>query len=384
MATLLTPAVASSNDPLFLQKRRRGLQRFLYQLAKHPVLSRENLVIMFLTVPNDFSNWKRYANIDVSDEFEGVRIKIPHRLRVNMENTFRLRGNDNDSFDEDTSRQTIATDDNILAETVSRNILQLWKESPVKHESLDFTDNFNRLNTNLTKMADVWSKFCLLVERIERREAIVAADHQRAAAYVDRLVGVDTDIYGVDNLVEPKQPQIDEEAQNLNIINTILKQVQKFFRSTKELKDDELNSVCGSVLENFKKFQDYMTSLHFLMQRVDNYKEDSEKQIRLLLSKLTRTNDRLRQIKGKSDVKGSEVDRLIKISTQAYDQLNGAITRVILVKTTFLYEYKLYQKTKYIISEAMQDWFKERSEFGAKQQEAVDRLFGDLQDMPLK
>ncbi len=40
-----------SNDGAFIEKRRRGLARFLNALVRHPVLSQEQLVIMFLTVP---------------------------------------------------------------------------------------------------------------------------------------------------------------------------------------------------------------------------------------------------------------------------------------------------------------------------------------------
>jgi sorting nexin-8 len=40
-----------SNDGAFIEKRRRGLCRFLNALVRHPVLGQEQLVIMFLTVP---------------------------------------------------------------------------------------------------------------------------------------------------------------------------------------------------------------------------------------------------------------------------------------------------------------------------------------------
>jgi len=35
----------------FLEKRRKGLVRFMNALVQHPVLSQETLVVMFLTVP---------------------------------------------------------------------------------------------------------------------------------------------------------------------------------------------------------------------------------------------------------------------------------------------------------------------------------------------
>lgn len=52
-----THLTADSNS--FLEKRRRGLVRFVNALVRHPVLSQEQLVVMFLTVPT-VSN--RYAS----------------------------------------------------------------------------------------------------------------------------------------------------------------------------------------------------------------------------------------------------------------------------------------------------------------------------------
>lgn len=40
-----------SNDGAFIEKRRRGLGRFLNALVRHPVIGQEQLVVMFLTVP---------------------------------------------------------------------------------------------------------------------------------------------------------------------------------------------------------------------------------------------------------------------------------------------------------------------------------------------
>lgn len=40
-----------SADVTFIEKRRRGLVRFVNALVRHPVFAQEQLVIMFLTVP---------------------------------------------------------------------------------------------------------------------------------------------------------------------------------------------------------------------------------------------------------------------------------------------------------------------------------------------
>ncbi|EAQ88699.1 hypothetical protein CHGG_05318 [Chaetomium globosum CBS 148.51] len=60
-----------SNDGAFIEKRRRGLARFLNTLVRHPVLGQEQLVIMFLTVPTELAVWRKQATISVLDEFAG-------------------------------------------------------------------------------------------------------------------------------------------------------------------------------------------------------------------------------------------------------------------------------------------------------------------------
>lgn len=54
-----------SADVTFIEKRRRGLVRFVNALVKHPILSQEQLVVMFLTVPtvSQASVWQRDTNL---------------------------------------------------------------------------------------------------------------------------------------------------------------------------------------------------------------------------------------------------------------------------------------------------------------------------------
>ncbi|KKK15411.1 hypothetical protein AOCH_006532 [Aspergillus ochraceoroseus] len=61
----------AADSTSFLEKRRRGLVRFTNALVQHPVLSQEQLVVMFLTVPTELSVWRKQATISVQDEFMG-------------------------------------------------------------------------------------------------------------------------------------------------------------------------------------------------------------------------------------------------------------------------------------------------------------------------
>lgn len=350
---------------------------------RHPILSKENLTVMFLTVPNDFAGWRKFANIDLGDELANVKIHIPHRFHVNMKPA--LQGlRDNDSNYGDSTDDEPGSNTGLKTSQIINNITQIWSESPTQHKSLEFVDNFSSLDENLTRLAEVWSRLLFLVDRIEKREFAAALDHERASNMLDKFVQTDIKVFGEENMAVQKARNISEEFQNLNIMNTIFKQVGKFMLNTKKVKFDELSAVGTEVIENFKKFQDYLASLHFLMQRISSFKNESEKQVHTLLNCVTHNCDRLSHIKGKSDIKGSEVDRLVNEATRNSEELETVISQIIFVKMTFLKEYALFQKVKYIACEAMQCWFQERADFGDKQQDALRRAFNDLEDLPLR
>lgn len=77
-------------DTTFVEKRRRGLVRFANALVRHPVLSQEQLVIMFLTVPTELAGWRKQATISVSEEFVGRPLPpgLEDSLPANLEELF--------------------------------------------------------------------------------------------------------------------------------------------------------------------------------------------------------------------------------------------------------------------------------------------------------
>lgn len=385
-------SVASSNDVLFLQKRRRGLERFLYQLCKHPVLSKENLVTMFLTVPNDFNNWKKFANIELNDEFDGIRVNLPRRFKIDLSEVLKGLRDDNSEYDDNDEEEATEEEQyethNSNNKFKSRdefvnNVNQIWNESPTRYKDKEFIVRVNGLNDSLSKLAETWSKLYLLVERIEKREIALAADHQRFSMCLDKLIKFDDKIFGMDNLIENKSRQVDEDTNNTSIINSILYQVCKYFIGTRKLKEEEMLIINNEVLESWKKFHDYLISLHFLIERLFIFKTESEKEMHILLQRIIKTNERILLLKRKSDIRGSEVDKHISTLTTSMDQLSMLISRIILVKTTFVNEFKLFQKTKYMISEVFQNWFDQRSKYFEMQNDSIQRLFNDLKDLPL-
>lgn len=135
-----------SADAAFVERRRRGLSRFANALVRHPVLSQEPLVIMFLTVPTELTVWRKQATVSVQEEFAGKPLPpgLEDSLPVNLEQTF------------DTVR------------------------------------------SGLRKSSEIYIQLCNLLERLEKRNEGIAADYLRFSLALRSLTDCSEATYAVD------------------------------------------------------------------------------------------------------------------------------------------------------------------------------------------
>ncbi|KEY72441.1 hypothetical protein S7711_01105, partial [Stachybotrys chartarum IBT 7711] len=135
-----------SNDGAFIEKRRRGLSRFLNAVVRHPILSQEQLVVMFLTVPTELAVWRKQATISVQDEFTDRA--LPPGLEDSLPSTLE--------------------------------------------------DLFARTRAGVRRSAEMYINICLIMDRLVKRNEGVAADHARVAMSIDSLTEVSADTYASD------------------------------------------------------------------------------------------------------------------------------------------------------------------------------------------
>lgn len=135
-----------SNDGAFIEKRRRGLARFLNSIVRHPVLSQEQLVVMFLTVPTELSVWRKQATISVQDEF--VDKPLPPGLEDSL---------------------------------------------PPGLEDL-----FLRTRSGVRRSAELYINVCNIMDRLVKRTEGVAADHARIAMSLTSLTETSSETYATD------------------------------------------------------------------------------------------------------------------------------------------------------------------------------------------
>lgn len=135
-----------SNDGAFIEKRRRGLARFLNAVCRHPILSQEQLVIMFLTVPTELAVWRKQATISVQDEFAGRA--LPPGL-----------------------------EDSLPAE---------------------LEDLFQRTRSGVRRSAELYIGVCNIMDRLVKRSEGIAADHARIALSLTSLTEATANTYATD------------------------------------------------------------------------------------------------------------------------------------------------------------------------------------------
>lgn len=135
-----------SNDGAFIEKRRRGLSRFINALVRHPILSQEQLVVMFLTVPTELAVWRKQATISVQDEFTDKA--LPPGLEDSL---------------------------------------------PPTLEEL-----FTKTRSGVVRSAELYINVCNIMDRLVKRTEGVAADHARVAMSLASLTETSTDTYATD------------------------------------------------------------------------------------------------------------------------------------------------------------------------------------------
>ncbi|ORY19602.1 sorting nexin mvp1 [Clohesyomyces aquaticus] len=133
-------------DASFVEKRRRGLSRFANALVRHPVLSQEQLVVMFLTVPTELAVWRKQATISVQEEFTGK--PLPPDLEDSLPKTL--------------------------------------------------PDLFETARSGIRRSADIYINLCNMVERLTKRNEGMALEYFRVSTALQSLTEATKDTYACD------------------------------------------------------------------------------------------------------------------------------------------------------------------------------------------
>lgn len=200
-----------SNDGAFIEKRRRGLGRFLNALVRHPVLGQEQLVIMFLTVPTELAVWRKQAAISVVDEFAGR--PLPPGLEDSL---------------------------------------------PIQ----PLNELFDRTRAGIRRSAELYISSCNILDRLVKRSEGVAADHARLALSFTSLTETSADTYATD-------------TNDVALLNDGLVAMSKGLRAAQALLEDESKAWEAGVLEDLKRQRDSLVSVREMFERRERLDRDN-------------------------------------------------------------------------------------------------------------
>lgn len=194
-----------SSDTSFLERRRRGLSRFVNQLVKHPVLRNEQLVIMFLTVDTELSIWRKQSNLSIEEEF--------------------------------TQR------------VISPAFVAEW------NQQLEM-DKWRALNEAVGEALQAITHMCHLMDRIAKRKEAMALDIGR---FSTALSGLDSGLNSLFTL----------SIDDLPAIRTGMRSATRHLSNMADFYGDESKAVDIGILEDLKLFRDMLSSIREMFVRVD-------------------------------------------------------------------------------------------------------------------
>ncbi|ORE06929.1 hypothetical protein BCV72DRAFT_206454 [Rhizopus microsporus var. microsporus] len=90
----LPPKKLGGRDAAFLEKRRKGLSRFINAVIRHPVLRQDDILSKFLTEPSELAAWRKQNPPNVDEEFkrkppsiDQINALIPDNLDEQLQKT---------------------------------------------------------------------------------------------------------------------------------------------------------------------------------------------------------------------------------------------------------------------------------------------------------
>lgn len=74
--------IVAGDDSQFLERRRRGLQRYLNFLVNHPAMSTDSIFVTFLGEPSDLATWRSHSRVHLVEESVSTRLTPAEEMSI--------------------------------------------------------------------------------------------------------------------------------------------------------------------------------------------------------------------------------------------------------------------------------------------------------------
>lgn len=199
----LPPKKLGGRDATFLEKRRKGLSRFINAIIRHPVLRTDDIVSRFLTEPSELSAWRKQNPPNLDEEFK--------RNKQNIRE---------------------------LDDTVPTNL----------------DEHLIKARKRVTAGINHYVNLCFIMERMIRRMHGQASDFSRYSIALNSLAEAELRYHA-------------GECRNCQHVVKGYENVAKHMQSESNLLEDQVGSASDGVLEDLKRFRDLLVSFRDLDER---------------------------------------------------------------------------------------------------------------------
>ncbi|TKY90720.1 hypothetical protein EX895_000718 [Sporisorium graminicola] len=194
-----------SADDLFIERRRRGLERYLRLLTCHPVLREDKLVEVFFTEPRPIAEWKSSAPALFLDE-EGLIKTVDESERMSIPEDLELK--------------------------------------------------LTQQRQAIPELLERWTAMVALLERIIKRNDAAAADYSRLN-------------FSLLSVIETSAKRWRPGSDNGKKTEEILSTTAAIFQDHSDLTSSRVSAVSLSTLEGMKAQRDLIISFRDLVGRID-------------------------------------------------------------------------------------------------------------------
>ncbi|CAO3592989.1 unnamed protein product [Absidia cylindrospora] len=207
----LPPKKLGGRDSAFLEKRRKGLSRFMNAVVRHPTLRDDPVVTKFLTEPSELATWRKQYPPSVEDEYKRKQHDI------------------------DTLKSVVPGD---LGERIQKT------------------------RTSVGSSIDHYVNLCFIMERTIRRM------HGQATDYVRYSIALNS-------LAESEQRYHASECRSCQLIVHGYEKVAKHMQKESSILDNQVSISADGVLENLKQVRDLLVSFRELVDRKEKLAADN-------------------------------------------------------------------------------------------------------------
>ncbi|KAF9160112.1 Sorting nexin mvp1 [Mortierella sp. AD011] len=318
-------------DEAFLERRLRGLTRFMNALMGHPVLRNDPLVISFLTEPVELALWRKNVVISTEDEF--------------------------------TSQLPIS-------------------ESLAKQVPLDLELQLESIKRRLPASIDYYRSMVHVMDRVQKRTEAAATDYMRFSLAVNALADCEKHCH-VEECYNCGQL-----SQGYSKIGTHISQVSNFL-------DEQAKATQRGMVEDLKRHRDLLVSVKELLQRRDRLREAGtietlEKRIAANEAKLkTLTTSAAAAAAGDSSAGepgtyDAQIERITNHCNSDRAELENQKQRSVLLQHTLWMEITYFHKNHALIATMYQNFVNEQIKTSQNLNDSWKSLSPIVHDLPME